>query len=49
MNIKDLKKNEVTKDAIIWVKLIANPCHLLSVILVVQDNNGDTVSIGLYN
>jgi hypothetical protein len=47
--ILTLKKNKIEKDTIIWLKTIASPYQLASVMLIVEDKDGDVVSLALYN
>jgi len=42
---------KIEKNTILWVKTITAPCKVASgsVMLILEDKNGDVISLGLYN
>ena len=47
--IKDLEVGKIEEDTILYVKTIIDPFQILGVNLIVEDKNGDAVSLALYN
>jgi len=49
VTLSELKRDEIEKDTILWVKTISNPCQIVAVIIIVEDKNKEVISLSLYN
>ena len=47
--MNDLLEETIELNTILWVKTISTPCIVAGVMLIVEDCNGDVLSLSLYN
>ena len=49
IKIVELKYDLIEVDTILWVKTVYDPCSMATLMLIVEDKDGTTLSLALHN